>query len=121
MTSEEREHAELARRSMHGYRTYGAYATTVLGAVTMIRETPVGSKTALNRRLVQSRFCRLGEAALTAKYLVALAPDAEFANSRRLGGPTFSFTEEKCLPIAFARASQHFLAICRRGGHATGE
>ena len=44
MTSEEREHAELARRSMHGYRTYGAYATTVLGAVTMIRETRLETK-----------------------------------------------------------------------------
>ena len=112
MTSEEREHAELARRSMHGYRTYGAYATTVLGAVTMIRETPVGDKTALTRRLVQSRFSRLGEAALTAKYLVALAPDAEFAELRRLGGPTFSFTEGKMLTNRIRAKRQHFLAIC---------
>ena len=50
MTAEERERAELARRSVHGYRTYGAYATAVLEAVTMIRETPVGDKTALARR-----------------------------------------------------------------------
>ena len=73
MTAEERERAELARRSVHGYRTYGAYATAVLEAVTMIRETPVGDKTAIARRFVESQFSCLGEAALTAKYLVALA------------------------------------------------
>lgn len=56
---------------MHGYSTYGAYATAVLRAVTMIRETPVGDKTVLVRDLVESEFSRLSEAALTAKYLVA--------------------------------------------------
>ena len=89
MTAEERQRAELARRSVHGYRTDGAYATAVLEAVTMIRETPVGDKTALARQLVETNFSRL-EAALTAKYLVALASDAEFAELRRRGGPIFS-------------------------------
>ena len=44
MTAEERERGELARRSVHGYRTYGAHATAVLGAVTMIRETRLETK-----------------------------------------------------------------------------
>ena len=79
---------------MHGYRTYSAYATAVLEAVTTIRETPVGDKMALARRLVETNISRLGEAALTAKYLVALASDAEFAELRRRGGPTFSYREE---------------------------
>ena len=56
---------ELSRRSVHGYRTYGVYATAVLEAVTTIRENPVGDKTALARQLVETNFSRLGEAALT--------------------------------------------------------
>ena len=89
MAAAERECAELVRRSVHGYRTYIAYATAVLGAVTMIRKTPVRDKMALARQLVESQFSRLGEVALTVKFLVALASDAEFAELRRLGGPTF--------------------------------
>ncbi len=111
MTAEERERGELARRSVHGYRTYGAYATAVLGAVTMIRETPVGDKTALARDLVESQFSRLCEAVLTAKYLVALASDAKFAELRRLGGPTFSYTEEQLLTDRVRAKRQYFLAI----------
>ena len=65
MTAEERDRAELARRTVHGYSTYGVYATAVLRAVMIIRETPVGDKTALARDLVESEISRLGEAALT--------------------------------------------------------
>ena len=111
MTAEERERAELSRRSVHGYRTYGAYATAVLEAVTTIRENPVGDKTALARQLVETNFSRLGEAALTAKYLVALASDADFAELRRLGGPTFSYKEEKSLADRVRAKREHFLAI----------
>ena len=83
----------------------------MLGAVTMIRETPVGDKTALARDLVESEFSRLGEVALTAKYLVALASDAEFAELRRRGGPTFSYREDELLADRVRAKRQHFLAI----------
>lgn len=96
---------------MHGYRTYGAYATAVLEAVTRIRETPVGDKTALARQLVETNFSRLSEAALTAKYLVALASDAEFAELRRRGGPIFSYREEQSIVDRVRAKREHFLAI----------
>lgn len=89
MTAEECERVEFARRTMHGYSMYGAYTTAVLRAVMIIRETPVGDKTALARDLVEPQFSRLGEAALTTKYLEALASDEEFAELHRRGGPTF--------------------------------
>ena len=111
MTAEERERAELARRSVYGYTTYGEYATAVLEVVREIRETTVGEKTALARDLVESRFSRLGEPALTAKYLVALASDEEFSDLRRRGGPIFSFREEESLADRVRRKRQHFLAV----------
>jgi len=111
MTAEERERAELARRSVHGYRTYGDYATAVLEAVTMIRAAEWGHKTALARELVESQFSRLGEAALTPKYLVALASNEQFSELRRQGGPLFSYHEEKLLADRVRRKRQHFQAI----------
>ena len=110
-TAEERERAELARRSVYGYTTYGEYATAVLEVVREIRETTVGEKTALARDLVESRFSCLGEPALTAKYLVALASDEEFSDLRRRGGPIFSFREEESLADRVRGKRQHFLAI----------
>lgn len=74
------ERAEPARQSVNGCSVYGNYATAVLEAV---RETTVGNKTELTRDLVESPFSRLGEAALTAKYFVGLALDADFPDSRR--------------------------------------
>lgn len=106
-----RERAELARRSMYGYTTYGEYAAAVLEAVRDIRETAVGEKTALARDLVESRFSRLGEPVLTAKYLVALASDEEFSELRRRGGPIFSYREEESLADRVRRKRQHFLAV----------
>ena len=111
MTAEERERTELARRSVHGYRTYGEYATAVLEAVTMIRDAECGDKTALARELVESQFSRLGEAALTPKYLVALASNEEFFELRRQGGPLFSHHEEKLLADRVHRKRQHFQAM----------
>ena len=111
MTAEECERAELARRTVHGYSTYGAYATAVLEAVMMIRETPVVDKTALAEDLVESRFSRLGEAALTAKYLVVLASDAEFSELQRRRGSTFSYREKDSLVDRVRAKRQHFLAI----------
>ena len=111
LTAEERERAELARRSVYGYTTYGEYAAAVLEAVREVRETAVGEKTALARDLVESRFSRLGEPALTAKYLVALASDEEFSELRRRGGPIFSYREEESLADRVRRKRQHFLAV----------
>ena len=111
MTTEERELAELARRSVYGYDTYGDYAEAVLAAVIEIRAAAVGNKTALARDLVESRFSRLGEPALTAKYLVALASDEEFSELHRRGGPTFSYREEERLADRVRIRRAHFLAI----------
>ena len=81
---------------MHGYSTCGTYATAVLEGMT-IYETMFGEKTALVSELVESRFSRLDEAALTAKYLVALASNVEFSELQRHGGLTFSYREEELL------------------------
>ena len=108
LTAEERERAELARRSVYGYTTYGEYAAAVLEAVREVRETAVGEKTAIARDLVEPRFSRLGEPALTAKYLVALASDEEFSELRRRGGPIFSYREEESLADRVRRSPRFF-------------
>jgi len=56
MTQAERERAELARRGVHGYATQGA--RSVLAAVTLMREAPVGTKEALARTLIECEFTR---------------------------------------------------------------
>ena len=75
----------------------------------IIRETPLGDKTAVARQLVETNFSRLGEAALTAKYLVALASEAEFAELHRRGGSTFSYREGELLANRVRAKGQHFL------------
>ena len=111
MTDEERERAELARRSVHGYPTQGDYAVAVCSAVQLIRQEPVGTKTALARTLIESEFSRTGAPSLTPKYLVSLASDEDFSELRRRGGPLLTCSEETMLADRVRRRRQHFLAV----------
>ena len=76
-----------------------------------ICERTFGEKTALAGELVEFRFYRLGEAVLTAEYLVVLASNVGFSELQRHGGPTFSYCEEELLADRVRAKRQHFLAI----------
>jgi hypothetical protein len=76
--------------------------------VTLIREEPVGTKTALARTLIESEFSRTGAPSLTPKYLVSLASDEDFSELRRRGGPLLTCSEETMLADRVRRRRQHF-------------
>ena len=121
LTAEERE-TRRARcaRSVHGYRTYGAHATAVLEAVTMIRETPVGDKTALARQLVETNFSRLGEAALDGEVLgsVGIGRGICRASSR---WPNLLVSRRTIDRLLRSREVRTFSRDTSEGGHAMGE
>ena len=111
MTEEEQELAALARRSVHGYKTFADYATAVSESVSLIRLATEGNKRELARKLVTERFSRLGAAAISPKHLVALSSDGDWTELQRRGGPLFTTDEEVHLANTVRKKRAHFMAI----------